>query len=75
MFGGLERYVRGRWRLESPVVSCEKRADGEEVCEREVVRRASRILVSSFFAIISAALPRGERINGTCPVIEAISSG
>ena len=36
-------------------------------CERDAVSKASLILVSSFFATISAALPFGERIYGTWP--------
>lgn len=59
--------VRGRCRLDSPVASCVNRADGKCECERVVVRIASRILVSSFFATISAAFPRGARMNGTWP--------
>jgi hypothetical protein len=54
----------GRWRFDSPVESCEKREE-EGPCERDAVSNASRILVSSFLAIISAALPFGARINGT----------
>jgi hypothetical protein len=56
--------LRGRCSDESPVESCANR-EVEEECVREADRSASRILVSSFLAIISAALPRGARMNGT----------
>ena len=55
---------RGHCRFDKPVTSCEKR---EEECDRDAVMRASLILVSSFLATISAAFPRGARMNGTCP--------
>ncbi len=57
--------LRGRWRLESPEESCAK---SEEVWDRAEDRMASRIFCSSLFAIVSAALPRGARMIGTCPV-------
>lgn len=58
--------LRGRCSDESPVESCANREEvEEEACVRDADRRASRILVSSFLAIISAALPRGARMNGT----------
>jgi hypothetical protein len=57
--------LRGRCRAENPVESCANREEEEEVCVRDADRRASRILVSSFLAIISAALPRGARMKGT----------
>jgi len=50
--------------VDSPVASWE---NSDAVCEREAVRRASRILVSSFLATISAAFPLGQRIKGTWP--------
>ena len=56
--------LRGRCSDEKPVESCANR-EVEEACVREADRRASRILVSSFLAIISAALPLGARMNGT----------
>jgi len=56
-----EQNVRGRWRLERPVESWEKR----EVVEVLAERIASLILVSSRLATISAALPRGARMKGT----------
>lgn len=55
---------RGRWRFKRPVESWAK-SEVEVPCEREAVNNASLILVSSFLAIISAALPFGARINGT----------
>ena len=56
--------LRGRCSDENPVESCANKEE-EEACVREADRRASRILVSSFLAIISAALPRGARMKGT----------
>lgn len=56
--------LRGRCSDEKPVESCANREEVEE-CVRDADRRASRILVSSFLAIISAALPRGALMNGT----------
>ena len=61
--------LRGRCSVENPVESCANREEvEEEACVRDTDRRASRILVSSFLAIISAAFPRGARMNGTWPV-------
>lgn len=58
--------LRGRCSVESPVESWANREEEEEeACVRDADRRASRILVSSFLAIISAALPRGARMSGT----------
>ena len=57
--------LRGRCSDENPVESCANKEEVEEACVRDADRRASRILVSSFLAIISAALPRGARMNGT----------
>jgi hypothetical protein len=57
--------LRGRCKLERPVESGAKRPEVEPGLEDE--RTASRILPSNFFATISAALPLGARINGTCP--------
>lgn len=62
--------VRGRERFESPVESCENR---EGPWAREAVSIASRILVSSFLAIISAAFPFGARIMGTWPSLTYVS--
>lgn len=50
------------------MASWAKSEDEEEGGPRVAERIASRILVSSFFATISAAFPRGARMNGTCPV-------
>ena len=61
--GGVKR-LRGLCRFDNPVESC---ANIEVVCERAAERMASRILVSSFLAIISAAFPLGQRIIGTWP--------
>jgi len=60
--------LRGRCNVEKPVESCANREVEEDVCVRDADNRASRILVSSFLAIISAALPRGARMKGTCPI-------
>ena len=56
--------LRGRCSDESPVESCANR-EVEKACVRDADKMASRILVSSFLAIISAALPRGARMKGT----------
>ena len=60
----MPRGIRGRCRVERPPDSCE---NGEAVglVERDAEIMASRILVSNFFAIISAALPLGARMKGT----------
>lgn len=62
--GGSVERLRGLCKFDNPVESC---ANIEVVCERAAERIASRILVSSFLAIISAALPLGQRIIGTWP--------
>jgi len=62
---GYEEDIRGRWRLERPVESWEKR----EVDEVLPDRMASLILVSNRLATISAAFPRGARMKGTCPYV------
>ena len=59
--------IRGRWRVDNPVASLVKR-EVEEWPALEAESSASRIFVSTFFAIISAAFPRGARINGTWPM-------
>jgi hypothetical protein len=55
-------HSRGRWRLDNPEESWEKSDAEEGDWARLDVRIASRILVSSFREIISAALPLGQRI-------------
>jgi hypothetical protein len=64
--GVIECSLRGRCKLESPVESIAKSVV-EEDPTREDERIASRILVSNFFATISAAFPLGARMNGTWP--------
>jgi len=59
MLGG---HSRGRCKVDRPPGSWEKR---DEPCDREVMMIESRILVSTFFAITSAAFPLGARIIGT----------
>ena len=61
-------YLRGRWRFDSPVVSCANRAT-EPGPALEAVKSASLIFCSNFFAIISAALPFGALMNGTWPIV------
>jgi len=69
----LRLYSRGRWRFARPVESVEN-SEVEELCDLAEERIASRIFVSSFFAIISAAFPLGALINGTWPAVDLITT-
>jgi hypothetical protein len=62
-----EKIVHGLCKLDNPEESCEK-SDVVGPWGREAESNASRILTSSFLATISAALPLGARMIGTCPV-------
>lgn len=62
----MDSNIRGRCRFDNPDASCANN-DVVAPCAREAERMASRILISSFLAIISAAFPFGARMIGTWP--------